>query len=251
MRCSRPTGSICRRSSTEADESEKFDRKRKQDERAERVVGADTRPGVLGHLLLENREPEAEMDGDPGAGDRRDGDERGHRQIERDGQHRDAVRDRSHARCEQRPAWTQAQGDEPTDDRSDTEGADDGGPGSGAAEALLRHQRPQHEVRSAGEVPDPEEHDRCPDPGVVSAPRAPRRSRSFTRSTQPAPTHLGATAACAPDAPGRGSSSGTHPTGRASHASRAWRRGAACPRSAPGGRRRSTAPRRRSAPSPG
>ena len=44
---------------------------RHQDERAERVVRADPRLRMLGHLLLEDREPERQVHGDPDAADER------------------------------------------------------------------------------------------------------------------------------------------------------------------------------------
>ena len=133
----------------------------------ERVVRAHPRARLLGHLLLEDGEPQRQVRRDADAREDGDRDQQLHREQQPECERLEHPRDREQARRRQRPARAIPQRHHSAEDRPGRERADEPRPCARARVVLLRDQRPEHGGRCRCAVADPEEDDRRPDPGLA------------------------------------------------------------------------------------
>jgi hypothetical protein len=137
---------------------------RHQDERPEGVVRRHTRLRALRHLLLEHREPEREVHGDPEAADERGGGDHRGRSAQRERERLERDQRRGEDAGDERPAGTHPDREDPAEHGAHAAGGQDHRPRPGAAEPLVRDRGPEDDPPGEREVPDPEEEHRGPEP---------------------------------------------------------------------------------------
>jgi hypothetical protein len=137
-----------------------------QHEGAERVVRADAGLCALGHLALEDREPQRQVDGEADVRQERRGAEHPDRRAESERDELEHERQRRDDARDERPLRAVAKRDHTARKRAEAADCEDRRPGTRAAELVLGDNGPEHHPEHEEEVPEPEDEHRRPEPGA-------------------------------------------------------------------------------------